>query len=86
MTDRDSKQREYAELMETTASALWIRDLDALESAYSVIMERKRRENDAIMSAASTSASASTGSAGKVKKTMIVKRKVPVPAIAIAPH
>jgi hypothetical protein len=76
MTDRDSKQREYAELMETSASALWIRDLDALESAYSVIVERKRRENDA-MSAASAHTSAS---AGKVKKTMIVKRKVPVAA------
>jgi hypothetical protein len=76
MNDRDSKQREYAELMETTASALWIRDLDALESAYSVIVERKRRENDA-MSAASANTLAS---AGKVKKTMIVKRKVPVAA------
>jgi DNA topoisomerase-2 len=80
MTDRDSKQREYAELMETSASALWIRDLDDLESAYSVIVERKRRENDA-MSAASANASTS---AGKVKKTMIVKRKVPAAAAAAA--
>ena len=72
MSDRDGKQREYAELMETSASALWIRDLDALESAYSVIVERKRREEDSVSKGDSVGCSTIDGM--KVKRTMIIKK------------
>jgi DNA topoisomerase-2 len=68
MSDRDGKQREYAELMETSASALWIRDLDALDSAYSVIVERKRWEEDSV------SKGDSVGCSIKVKRTMVIKK------------
>ena len=76
--ERDAKQRDYDDLIQTSAAELWMRDLDALERAYLALLERQRVAADlALSAAASKSGAGGTGNmAGiKIKKTVMVKRK-----------
>ena len=76
--ERDTKRRDYDDLVQTSAAELWVRDLDALERAYLALLERQRVAADlSLAAAASKSGAGGTGNmAGiKIKKTVMVKRK-----------
>ncbi|NDG64232.1 MAG: hypothetical protein EBY29_12335 [Planctomycetes bacterium] len=84
LVERDTKQHEHDDLLETGSAKLWMRDLDVLEKMYTdITMHRSRAAAEAAAksSAASTSTSGSGATAGiKVKKTVLVKKKFTAPA------
>jgi DNA gyrase/topoisomerase IV subunit B len=73
--ERDAKQRDYTDLVQTSAAELWMRDLDTLERAYSALLERQRVSADLSLVAASKSGAGGNIAGIKVKKTVMVKRK-----------
>jgi hypothetical protein len=74
--ERDTKQRDYDDLVQTGTAKLWMRDLDALEHAYSSLLEKQRIAAELALSSAKASTASSDRVQPKVKKMMIVKKKI----------
>ena len=78
LVERDSKQHEHDDLLETGSAKLWMRDLDTLEKTYmEMMMHRSRTAADA---AAKSDASTSISAGIKMKKMVPVKKKFTAPA------
>jgi DNA topoisomerase-2 len=77
LVERDTKQREHDDLLETGSAKLWMRDLDALEKTYTEItMHRSRAAAEAAAKSGASTATASVGLNVKVKKMVPVKKKI----------
>jgi len=68
LAERDSKRAQHKGLTDTTIQALWVRDLDELETEY------KKWAAAAEAAAAGTTTGASGGGAAATKKKMVVKK------------
>jgi DNA topoisomerase-2 len=73
--ERDTKQRDYDDLVQTGAAKLWMRDLDTLEHAYSSLLEKQRIAAELALSSAKASTASSDRVQPKVKKMMLIKKK-----------
>ena len=73
--ERDTKQRDYDDLVQTGAAKLWMRDLEALEHAYSSLLEKQRIAAELALSSAKASTASSDRVQPKVKKLMLIKKK-----------
>ena len=76
LVERDSKQREYDDLLDTGSAKLWMRDLDALEKTYTDITMHRSRAAAEAAAKSDASTSISAGINAKVKKMVLVKKKI----------
>ena len=79
LVDRDSKQHEHDDLLETGSAKLWMRDLDVLEKTYTDITTHRSRVAAEAAAKSDASTSISAGINAKVKKTVLVKKKITAP-------
>ena len=76
LVERDSKQCEHDDLLETGSAKLWMRDLDALEKTYTDITMHRSRVAAEAAAKSDASTSISAGINAKVKKMVLVKKKI----------